>query len=328
MIVVDWAAVSPFGVDTADFAAGIRAGGPGGDGPRAVPGFDPREVVGRQAVLGMSRAAALAVVTCARLVADDDVPARTGLVLATTGSVQSSLDVVRISLTGKKPYRIPPSTILAATMNSAAGQCSIHHSLKGPNTTLAAGRPSGLVALGYARRLLGAGRADTVVAGAVEEHSEARQQVDRLSGGTAPLVEGCAMFRLERAGRGLAEVLAVTSLVAPDGETGAAVTRAVRRVLDAAPAEPVWIATTSGVTDDDEHTAVVEEGRPEVVLAPLTGSLGEAHSTSAAFQLAAVLSHAAADPGSAGRLALVTSADPRGAVAAALLRLGRPRAGG
>lgn len=329
MIISSWAAISPFGVDTADFADGIRAGGWGADGPRTVPGFDPRELVGKQATLTMSRAAALAVATCARLVAADDEPSRTGLVLATTtGSVQSILDVTRISLTGKKPYRIPPSTILGAAINSAAGQCAIQHTLKGPNTTLSAGRPAGLVALGYARRLLDVGRADTVIAGAVEEDSEARYRIDQLSGGAAPLVEGCAMLRLERGVPGLAEVLAVTSLVAQDGDTGTAVTRAVRRVLDAAPAEPVWAALTSGTSGDPEFTAVADGCRPDVMFAALTESLGEAHSTSATFQLAAVLSHAAADPASAGRLALLTSADPGGAVAAALLRLGHPRVDG
>ncbi|MBE1501824.1 3-oxoacyl-[acyl-carrier-protein] synthase II [Amycolatopsis lexingtonensis] len=321
MIVTDWAAISPFGVSTADFSAGVLAGAP--DGPRTVPGFDPRELLGKQASLSMTRSAALAAATCARLAAEDDVPARTGLVLATTtGSVQSILDVTRISLTGKKPYRIPPSTILGAAINSAAGQTAIRHALKGPNTTLAAGRPSGLVALGYARRLLDAGRADTVIAGGVEEDSEARTCIDQLCGGKAPLVEGCAMVRLARTGPGLAEVVAVASLFAADGDFGTAVRRAVRRVL--APGTPVWAALTSGTTGDPEFTVVADSCRPDVMFPPLTETLGEAHAVSATFQLAAVLSHAAAAP-AAGRLALLTSVDPGGAVAAALLRLGAGR---
>lgn len=326
MIVTDWAAVSPFGVDSASFADGIRAGALVGDGPRTVPDFDAKEILGKQASFTMTRSAALAAATCARLVAEDDVPARTGLVLATTtGSVQSILDVTRISLTGKKPFRIPPSTILGAAINGAAGQSAIHHDLKGPNTTLAAGRPSGLVALGYARRLLDGGRADTVIAGGVEEASEARSRIDQLCGGKAPLVEGCAMLRLERAGSGLAEVLALASLSTQDGDTNTAVRRAVRRVLGFAPAEPVWAALTSGTTGDPEFVAAADECHPEVMFAPLTESLGEAHAASATFQLAAVLSHAAADPASSGRLAVLTSVDPGGAVAAALLRLGAGR---
>ncbi len=325
MIISDWAAVSPFGVATEDFADGVRTGRGFPGGPRTVPGFHARARAGDQANLAMSRAAALAVATSARLVAGDDVPSRTGLVLATAvGSMQNIFDVTRISLTAKKPYRIPPSTILRATINSAAGQCAVTHALKGPNATLTAGRPSVLVALGYARRLLEAGRADTVIAGGVEEHSEARQQISHLSGDTAPLAEGCVLLRLERRAGGLADVLAVTSLIAQGGDTRTAVRRAVRRVLRAAPSEPVWGALTSGATGDPEFRAVEDEGRADVMFAALTESLGEAHCASAAFQLAAVLCHAAADPASAGRLALLTSVDPTGTVAAALLRLGRP----
>jgi 3-oxoacyl-[acyl-carrier-protein] synthase II len=59
-------------------------------------------------------------------------------------------------------------------MNCAAGQSAIWHRLKGPNTTVAGGRATGLLALQYALRLQRAGRAATVLCGAVEEFSSAR----------------------------------------------------------------------------------------------------------------------------------------------------------
>jgi 3-oxoacyl-[acyl-carrier-protein] synthase II len=323
MIITAWSAMSPHGTDTGDVASGMVSRRPLADGPRPVPDFDPRSFLGRQGTRTMNRATALAVANAARLRADDDEPSRVGVVLGTTnGSAQSILDLNRDSLTAAKPYHIPPSTILNAAMNGVAGQCAIWHGLKGPNATLAAGRPTVLLALGYCRRLLMTGRADAILAGAAEELSEARSWSRDPGMGQVPLAEGCAMLRLvPAAAEGLAEVTAVTSTVVTDGDIGSAVTRAAHRALSRTPGEPLWAALGSGMTGDAEFRALTAVCRPLTPLPPMTESLGQAHSATGSFQMAALLSHAAADPGSGGRLALLTAVEPAGVVAAAVVRI-------
>ncbi|MGW7050424.1 beta-ketoacyl synthase N-terminal-like domain-containing protein [Streptomyces sp. NPDC054887] len=319
MIITAWSAMSPHGTNDREFAQNIVSGRPLPDGPRLVPDFEPREFLGREGTRTMSRATALAVATAARLLAEDDDRARTGMVLGTTnGSAQSILDVNRASLLRGKPYHIQPSAIQNAAMNSVAGQIAIWHGLKGPNATLAGGRTTGLLALGYCRRLLMTGRSDTLLTGAVEELTEARSW---LRDDTDSLAEGCAMLRLEpSAPHGLAEVLAVTSVVATDGDIGSAVVKAANRVLTRTSPDRVWAAVGSGTTDDAESKALVTVCPEATLLPPLTETLGQVHSASGAFQLAAVLSHAAA-AGATERFALLTSAEPQGIAAAAVLRI-------
>ncbi|MFG2121114.1 beta-ketoacyl synthase N-terminal-like domain-containing protein [Streptomyces sp. NPDC048710] len=319
MIITAWSALSPYGTDDQDFAQGTVSGRPLPDGTRPVPDFEPREFLGQQGTRAMSRATALSVATSARLLTEDDDRERTGLVLGTTnGSAQNILDVNRASLLRGKPYHIQPSVIQNAAMNSVASQTAIWHGLRGPNATLAGGRTTGLSALGYCRRLLLTGRADTLLAGAAEELTEARTWV---GDDTAPLAEGCAMVRLERsASDGLAEVLAVASVVAVDGDIGSAVVKAANRVLTRTSPDRVWAAVGSGTTDDAESKALATVCPEATVLPPLTETLGQVHAASGPFQLAAVLSHAAASE-PAERFALLTSAEPQGIAVAAVLRL-------
>ncbi|MFF5531170.1 beta-ketoacyl synthase N-terminal-like domain-containing protein [Streptomyces cinerochromogenes] len=319
MIITAWSALSPYGTDDQDFARGTVAGRPLPDAPRPVPDFQPRDFLGPEGTRGMSRATALTVAASARLLTGDTDPARTGLVLGTTnGSAQSILDVNRASRLRGKPYLIQPSSIQNAAMNSVAGQTAIRHGLRGPNATLAGGRATGLSALGYSRRLLLAGRADAVLAGGTEELTEARSWVDD---GSAPLAEGCALLRLETgAADGLAELAALASVVVADGDIGTAVLRAADRVLTRASPGRVWAVAGSGTADDAESKALAAVCPEATPLAPLTGSLGQVHAASGAFQVAAVLSHAAAS-GPAERFALLTSAEPQGIAVAAVLRI-------
>jgi 3-oxoacyl-[acyl-carrier-protein] synthase II len=312
MIITAWSAMSPYGAYDRDFAPGR----PLPDGPRPVPDFEPRDFLGSRDTRTMSRATALAVATTARLLTEDDDRTRTGVVLGTTnGSAQSILDVTRASLTRGKPFRIRPTSIINAAMNSVASQTALWHGLKGPNATLAGGRPTGLSALGYCRRLLRAGRADTLLSGAAEELTEARSWADD---GSAPLAEGCAVLRLEAGSAGgLAEVLAVASVAG--GDAGPAVRDAAERALSRASAGRVWVAAGSGTTDDAESKAVMDVCPEATMLPPLTASLGQLHAATGSFQLAAVLTHAATAD-SAGRYALLTGIEPGGTAVAAVLR--------
>ncbi|MQY07903.1 beta-ketoacyl synthase N-terminal-like domain-containing protein [Actinomadura macrotermitis] len=302
MDITGWSAVSPYGVGAASFAAGVRsrrpaaaepdpAGVPGAEVCR-VPGFDPRTALGGKGTRAMNRVTGLAVTAVGALAAARPEP-DAALVLGTTsGSVQSMMDFTRASLTGERPFDVEPSAVPGAVMNCAAGFSAIRYGLTGPNTTIAGGRAAGLLGLAYARRLLAAGRAATVLCGAAEECSAARSWLEHhaRSGAPARLGEGAGVLRLEPPGApgALARVLAVHSAL----DTGVAEVR--RRALAAA-------------------------GVPAAAEVPDVAALiGDTGAVSAVFQIAAAL---ATGGGTSGRTVVVTAADPAGMTAAAVLEL-------
>ncbi|MFF8405644.1 beta-ketoacyl synthase N-terminal-like domain-containing protein [Streptomyces sp. NPDC014846] len=348
--IVGWSATSPFGTGRRAFADGLRE-----DrvttapldaerwqvppGPAClVPDFDVRTVLGKKGTRVMNRVTGLAVSTVGDLLAGLDRtglnPESTGLVLGTTGgSVQSTLDFTRGSLTGRRPYLVESGLIPYGVMNGAAGQVAIWHQLKGPNATLAAGRSAGVLALNYARRLLLTGRAATVLGGAAEEYSTARAWLARHTAEGDPdelvLGEGCAMFAVSAAdpdspatGTSLVGAKAMTC---SDGDWETTVRRCVERLLFDADAKPddLWAVSPSGAAGAPgraEQALAEELAEVGGTVVPVAHLVGEAHAASAAFQLAAVLSRAEEDDRSAGRLSLVTTTDEGGTVAAVLLR--------
>lgn len=342
MDITAWSALSAFG-PAERFADAIRAGRPapaavepaGPPGLRAclVPGFDQREALGRKGTKGMDRVTGLAVAAVGSLLGprpgagrDPDV----GLVLGTTsGSVQSTMNLTRASLTGERPFDVEPADIPSTVMNCAAGQCAIWHGITGPNTTIAGGRAAGLLGLAYARRLMLAGRARTVLCGGAEECSPARSWLEFHGGppGAPPAVlgEGAAMLRLEPAGApgSIATVLAVESQLSEDTDAPAAVTAVTWRALLRAGLAPARVrAVLPGSAAERDSLAVIFE--PDVLRrVPLVADLlGQTGAASAVFQVAAGLGVLAGEPG--GPVVVVTSADPAGMTAAAVLRLAAP----
>ncbi len=316
-VITAWTAVSPFGIERESFVDGLRTGvaAPVTDGAvhkaAVVPGFETRELLGRKGTRSMDRLTGLAVWAVGRLTAGRPVERgdRTGLVLGTMGSLQSTMDFTRPSFVEAKPYFVDPGQMPNSIMNAAAGRCAIWHGLTGPNVTLAGGRVAGLSALGYAVRLLRTGRAPSVLAGAVEEYSAARSWIESHSGVDGVLGEGCVMLRVEPAGPrpALAEVLAVRSRVARPDEVEAAKQSCLDSVLATAgvTAGDVGVVSWSGVP-----------GHPD----PLADLIGDTGAATAMFQIAEVLA-----TGEPGEPAVVGSVDRDGAVACALLRLGSGR---
>jgi len=332
-----WSALSPFGHGRTAFAAGLRRGEPAGlvstkddwaaAEARVVPGFDIVEQLGRKGTGSMDRTSALAVATLRAMQGDEDgtvVPnPRTGVVLGTTsGSARTQFEFTRGSLTRRKPYFVNPAQMPFALMNSAAAQCAMWHGLAGPNSTLAAGRTAGPAVLRYAARLLRTGRANGVFAGAAEEHSGARELLER--GQT--LGEGCVLFFLQTADAGnraaLAEVVASDTRFC-DGEPRRALTASLRQV--GVPANEVWGLALSAAAPElseveDEATGEVLGQRVGTVVRP--GQLiGDTGAVSGAFGLAALLAHAEADADARGRLAVATSVDRDGTAGCVVLRL-------
>jgi 3-oxoacyl-[acyl-carrier-protein] synthase II len=330
--------------------------GPGFARACLVPGFDQRAVLGRAGTKGMDRVTGLAVHAVGSIIAspggagdgsgggvvggsaggavDGSVGGaggrcygpETAVVLGTTaGSVRSMTDFTRASLTGQRPFDVDPATIPSVVMNTPAGQCAIWHGITGPNTTIASGRTAGLLGLSYARRLLRAGRARTVLCGAAEEYSAARAWLSHHCGSADLLGEGAAVLRLEAAGApaALATVLGLDSRL----DTVSAVSRSVLRQAGVA-VQDVWMVSPGTRAERDELAAVfgdtafaggVSGGGVLDRIPPVDELIGDTGAVSAVFQIAAVLALGADQPGP--RVALVTCADPAGTTAAAVLAL-------
>jgi 3-oxoacyl-[acyl-carrier-protein] synthase II len=361
-VITTWAAISPWGLDNADFATGLRSARSTAaqldpdvwntpfDRACLIPDFDIRTVLGSKGTRSMDRVSALAVAAVGHLL-DDGAGSRlpgvgdtTGLALGTsTGSAQSMMSFTRDSLVGERPYLVDPARFPNTVMNCAAGQSAIWHRLKGPNTTLAGGRATGLLALQYALRLHRAGRARTLLCGAVEEFSSARAWLEwhsrRRAGdrqdpedrqGEVLLGEGAAVWLLERADeaggngrRPIAVPLGVEFGFAQDGALVRPVLAdCLRRLLDrsgtaAGDVRAVADSRASGAEGRAERAAIADvlgANRPETVAC--ADSIGDTFAASAAFQIAAVLALAEAGE---KHTVLITSVEANGVVGAALL---------
>jgi 3-oxoacyl-[acyl-carrier-protein] synthase II len=339
-----------------------------------VPDFHIKQILGRKGTRSMDRATGLAVTAIGQLLTDErpgaaaerpgaaagagdratgeratgerpagerlsGVGESTGVALGTsTGSAQSIMDFTRDSLVGERPFFVDPARFPNTVMNCAAGQTAIWHGFKGPNTTIAGGRATGLLTLQYALRLQRAGRATTVLCGAVEEFSSARAWLEwhsRADGDTAAVLgEGAAVWLLEPAatarehGRGgLVEVAGLEFGFATDaGRARTVLADVVRRLLDRTDAEPgrIWAVADSqapGAEGEAERAALAEVLDGHVPLrVSAADSIGDTYAASAAFQITAVLALAERAETAPGSLALVTSVDRDGVVGAALFR--------
>ncbi|MFF7992055.1 beta-ketoacyl synthase N-terminal-like domain-containing protein [Kitasatospora xanthocidica] len=347
LVLTAWSAVTPFGLDRAEFGAGVLAGRSAvGEldreqypGPYAraglVPGFSAAEALGRKGTRTMDRVTALAVTAVDRLIAECgpgllERPERVGLVLGTGhGSVQSIMDFTRDSLTGEKPYHVDPARFPNTVMNRAAGQSAIWHGIKGPNSTIAGGRLTGLLALNYAARLHRGGHCDQVICGAAEEYSVQRAWLEWAGGtGTEELGEGGTVVLLESAAgaaaagrRPLARLLGVRFRAHQGpGTAGAALTACVRAALEQAGRAAGEVRLVAPLGGDEEWDAVVEAlggaAPRRLDCRPLTGDTAAAATS---LQLAAVLASVERGELSEGQLALVTGTDRDGQVGCAVL---------
>jgi 3-oxoacyl-[acyl-carrier-protein] synthase II len=354
-VITAWSAVSPFGMGRPAFVDGIHGGGETAvpidreqwrvpdERARLVPGFSPREALGRKGTRSMDRVTGLAVSAVGALLdeAERNREVATGergaIVLGTTtGSAQSMMDFTRDSLTGEQPYFVDPAQMPNTVMNRAAGQCAIWYQIQGPNATIAGGRLAGLLALNYARRLLGADRAKAVLCGSAEEYSNERAWLEfHTRGGEeepAVLGEGAGVLLLEPAeavdaDHVLAEVLAVESGVFGTGGLPDVLGACLRRAMDRAGVAPeqVWAASPCGATDSlgEQERAVLSDlfGAAALERVPNTELFGDASAASASLQIAAVLAVAERTPDVAGKVAVVTAVERDGGAGCALLRL-------
>ncbi|MFJ1927230.1 beta-ketoacyl synthase N-terminal-like domain-containing protein [Streptomyces sp. NPDC088131] len=356
-----WSAVSPFGVGADPFREGIRSGrsavaaldpdaypGPFGKGA-LIPDFTAAAHLGKKGTRTMDRVTAIAVTAVGQLLADagllaeggaglTDRPEETGLVLGTgSGSVQSIMDFTRDSLTAERPYHVDPARFPNTVMNRAAGQSAIWHRIKGPNTTIAGGRLTGLTALSYAARLHRGGHCARILCGAAEEYSVQRAWLewhgrdgdDRET----PLGEGGAVFLLEtaedarRAGRRVRARLLTTRFRAfgAPAEAREALAECVRDALKqvGGRAEDIGLVApveTGGVLAGVEELAVEDVlGRVRPRWLGSRALLGDTSAAASSLQLAALLTAIEDEEATPGALSLATAVDRDGTVGCALL---------
>ena len=183
--------ISPVGTGRKDFWAGLREGRTGfreitlfDTAPFAVKsageisGFDPLVHLGKKGLRELDRstrllcsAAKLALDDARLLISDDNSDAVGISIGATFGSLHSISQFDRVGLT-EGPRYVNPSHFPNTVINSPASQVSIRFGIKGFNTTISNGFCAGLDSLMYASDFLRLKRADTVLAGGVEELCE------------------------------------------------------------------------------------------------------------------------------------------------------------
>jgi 3-oxoacyl-[acyl-carrier-protein] synthase II len=349
LVLTGWSVLSAYGVGTAPFAEGIAAGRSAvaeapADGPYEqmglIPGFSIAGQLGRKGTRTMDRVTAIAVTAFSELIEScgEDLTRETeqvGIVLGTgSGSVQSIMDFTRDSLTGEKPYHVEPARFPNTVMNRAAGQSAIWHRIKGPNTTIAGGWLTGLLALSYAVRLHRGGHCAHVLWGSVEECSEQRSWLEWHGRGESgePLGEGGAAFLLESRGDAeaagrtpLARVL-TTRFAAFDEPAQArdAVAKCITGALKQAEVDAKDIALVAPHDGDGELGAAERAGIADALgpdaapqWVPCRRLVGDASAAATSLQLAAVI--ALADH--TDKLALVTGVDAGGMAGCALVSL-------
>lgn len=353
LAITGWSALCGAGVGTAPLIEVVRTGHgpvaapvgawyddvlPAGHA-HAQPDFSVRERLGRKGTSLFDRWTGFAVVTCDLALRDGEIRLdrmrrdRMGVVLGTTaGGVKSTSDFSRETLVQEKPYLVPPSLFANTVMNCAAGQSAIWFGLHGVNATLAGGRLAFPQVLRYCAATLRQGRADLLLAGAVEEFTPHTAWLTHLHAPGAVAGEGAAVFVLERsaaartAGRHIdAEILAVVTAHCPGDHSADAHTQALaacagtalaRAGIDAA---QIDIAATGGAGIETDAVIAALGRKPATILS--AGEwLGECQAAAAGLQLALVLALHRLDPAHDGAVSLLTAHTEDGGVAAWVVR--------
>jgi 3-oxoacyl-[acyl-carrier-protein] synthase II len=354
LVLSGWSAVTPYGVGRDALRDGVLAGrsavsaldrtefpGPFDRGA-VVSGFNVADHLGRKGTRTMGRSVAFAVTAIEMLLRElgpeiTEDPERIGLVLGVGhGNVQTAMDFTRTALTASKPYHVDAMRFPDTFLNRAAGHSAIWHGLKGPNSTIAGGRLSALLAVSYAARLFRCGHSQRLLVGATDEYSQARallvDAVGRQRGTPRVLGEGCWVALMEsaadaaEAGRTpVATVLATHFRACPEPAAGAGdLAACVRAALAKAGADAHQIRLVVPLGEHVEHEeagvrAAIGDAEPHWWhCRPL---LGDAFAASGGLQLSVALAAGQYWP-VPGDLALVTGIDQDGTVGCALL--GRP----
>jgi 3-oxoacyl-[acyl-carrier-protein] synthase II len=139
-----------------------------------VKGFNPRDYVDKKEVkksdifIHFALAATRFALDDAGLRIDERNRDRVGVVIGSGIGGLPLIEATHSILLEKGPGRVSPFFIPGLIVNMAAGQVSIHHGARGPNTSPATACTTGLHAVGDAFRLIQDGQADAMIAGGSE----------------------------------------------------------------------------------------------------------------------------------------------------------------
>jgi 3-oxoacyl-[acyl-carrier-protein] synthase II len=179
--------VSPLGVGTAGNWSALLAG-KSGIGPITrfdtteypsriageVKGFNPLDYVDKKEVkksdtfIHFALAAARFALEDSGLRIDEENADRVGVVIGSGIGGLPLIEATHKILLEKGPSRVSPFFIPGQIVNMAAGQVSIHHGARGPNTSPATACTTGLHAIGDAFRFIQSDEADAMIAGGTE----------------------------------------------------------------------------------------------------------------------------------------------------------------
>jgi 3-oxoacyl-[acyl-carrier-protein] synthase II len=179
--------VSPLGVGTAENWRALMEGR-SGIGPITrfdaseyptriageVKGFDPLDYMDKKDVkksdifIHYALAATQFAMADSGLVIDESNADRVGVVIGSGIGGLPLIESMHQTLIERGPNRVSPFFIPGLIVNMAAGQVSIRHNARGPNTSPATACTTGLHAVGDAFRLIQMGEADAMIAGGTE----------------------------------------------------------------------------------------------------------------------------------------------------------------
>jgi 3-oxoacyl-[acyl-carrier-protein] synthase II len=139
-----------------------------------VKGFDPHDYLDKKEVkksdtfIHYALAATRFALEDSGLRIDEGNADRVGVVIGSGIGGLPLIESMHQTLLTRGPDRVSPFFIPGLIVNMAAGQVSIHHGAKGPNTSPATACTTGLHAIGDAFRFVQSGEADAMIAGGAE----------------------------------------------------------------------------------------------------------------------------------------------------------------
>jgi len=139
-----------------------------------VKGFDPHDYLDKKEVkksdtfIHYALAATRFALEDSGLKIDEGNADRVGVVIGSGIGGLPLIESMHQTLLTRGPDRVSPFFIPGLIVNMAAGQVSIHHGAKGPNTSPATACTTGLHAIGDAFRFVQTGEADAMIAGGAE----------------------------------------------------------------------------------------------------------------------------------------------------------------
>jgi 3-oxoacyl-(acyl-carrier-protein) synthase len=257
-------------------------------------GFSPQPEIPPMKARRFDRGSQFAIVACLEAVreAGYDIaasPEAIGIAMGTGSAGAGALTEFLRVLFVDSPEAAPPFHFPNTVANAPASQVSIELKLFGPNVTITQKDPSGLNALLFSALALGSGRAEAMLAGAVDEwnavYALGFDRVGALRGSKrrSGIVQGEGAFALllerEQSARGRgAKPLAGLAGIAVGGvpaepyrfvPDAAAVERTMRGAIEDAGAAPadigLWLPSRNGVEEMDrveEEVANAVFGRP------------------------------------------------------------------